>query len=103
MVIMDGRRRRSSSRIVNNATSLIDIFPTIMDLAGVAEEERPRGLDGSSLLPFVGDGDGGDDGEVERPPFVVSQFHGECGREGGGEGDRNQELSKSRLSHTSAR
>ena len=78
MVIMDGRRPRSASRIVTNATSLIDIYPTVMDLAAVAKKDRPTGLDGSSLLPFLSEDTAAENrlSESERTPFIVSQFHG---------------------------
>ena len=77
MVIMDGRWPRSAARIVTNVTSLIDIYPTVMDLAGVAEKDRP-GLDGSSLLPFLSEDTAAENrlSESERTSFIVSQFHG---------------------------
>ena len=68
-VIADGRRP-DAVRDVAAPTQLIDIFPTIMDLARVDAQRRPSRLDGSSLAPLIGSG------VDERPSFVVSQFHG---------------------------
>lgn len=53
-------------------TQLIDIFPTIMDMANVPREQWPSDLDGYSLAPMLGLGD-----ENEHPGYVVSQFHGD--------------------------
>ena len=66
MVIADGRfpDRRSVS---TTPTQLIDVFPTILDLAGVA---APPGLDGLSLRPLL-------EGRTLGRESVVSQFHGD--------------------------
>ena len=88
-------------RLVSEPTSLIDLFPTIMQLAGVHPSRWPKGLDGHSLLDLLGTAGGGGDGRLHggaedgailatpglpaapswsrsasRPPYVVSQFHG---------------------------
>lgn len=36
--------------VLNNVTSLVDLYPTLMEMAGVA---APTGLDGESLLPLL--------------------------------------------------
>ena len=82
MVIADGRRGRAlaAPRVVTAPTQLIDIFPTLAELAGVDASHLP--LDGMSLVPLLqpGGGGGGEGrgggGHGERPDFVVSQFHG---------------------------
>ena len=49
--------------------SLVDLFPTFMDIAGVPQANRPAGLDGHSLAPLLlaaqrrgGEGGGGEGG-----------------------------------------
>ena len=58
--------------------SLLDIFPTFADIAGVA---APGNLDGYSLLPLVAPGAvkaaAGTNPAAARPDFVVSEFLGE--------------------------
>ncbi len=52
--------------ISDDLVSLIDLFPTLMDIAGL---EHPRGLDGHSLLPLCR-------GEAtNRPDYVFSEYH----------------------------
>ena len=68
MVVADGRRRQR--RVVTAPTQLIDLVPTILDLAGVEREDRPAGIDGASLAPLL------EGGRWDRD-FVVSQFHGD--------------------------
>ena len=52
--------------ISDQLVSLIDLFPTLMDMAGL---DHPQGLDGVSLLPLCrGDASG-------RPGYVFSEFH----------------------------
>jgi arylsulfatase K len=52
--------------ISDDLVSLIDLFPTLMDIAGL---EHPEGLDGHSLLPLCR-------GEASnRPGYVFSEFH----------------------------
>jgi arylsulfatase K len=51
---------------VDDPVSLIDIFPTLMDLADI---EQPAGIDGHSLLP-VARGEPND-----HPDWVLSEFH----------------------------
>eukprot|EP01063_Lacrimia_lanifica_P000394 TRINITY_DN10199_c0_g1_i1.p2 TRINITY_DN10199_c0_g1~~TRINITY_DN10199_c0_g1_i1.p2 ORF type:complete len:567 (+),score=207.46 TRINITY_DN10199_c0_g1_i1:64-1764(+) len=58
-------------RVVTNATSLVDMFPTILDFAGVPDAAWPAALDGASLVPMV------TGGAAARSPYAVSQFHGD--------------------------
>ena len=52
--------------ISDELVSLIDLFPTLMDMAGL---DHPEGLDGVSLLPLCrGDASG-------RPNYVFSEYH----------------------------
>mmetsp|Transcript_71228 Transcript_71228/g.141226 ORF Transcript_71228/g.141226 Transcript_71228/m.141226 type:complete len:538 (-) Transcript_71228:1029-2642(-) len=94
MVIFDGRAdARVAPLRITATTQLIDLFPTIMELAQIPRSEWPSGLDGTSLLPLI-DASRPDEramtGEApagttalaaasapSRPPFVVSQFHGD--------------------------
>merc|ERR1712188_157847 len=56
MVIHDGRSDRreygSDPQIIRETTQLIDIFPTVMDLASIPSSRRPKELDGVSLSPY---------------------------------------------------
>ena len=52
--------------ISDELVSLIDLFPTLMDMAGL---DHPAGLDGVSLIPLCR-GDASD-----RPGYVFSEFH----------------------------
>ena len=52
--------------ISDQLVSLIDLFPTLMDIAGL---DHPEGLDGHSLLPLCR-GDASD-----RPDYVFSEYH----------------------------
>ena len=67
MVIADGRAPRRIA--VTAPTQLVDLFPTLMDLARVDDADRPAGLDGASLAPLLR-------GENFDRTAVVSQFHG---------------------------
>ena len=52
--------------ISDQLVSLIDLFPTLMDIAGL---DHPEGLDGHSLLPLCrGDA-------TNRPDYVFSEYH----------------------------
>jgi len=92
MVIFDGRpgHRLPSPRVIDTPTQLIDIFPTILELAAVPQHATPV-HDGFSLLPLMHrpappmlapvdvpvDAAGGMPVDTSRPPFIVSQFHGD--------------------------
>jgi arylsulfatase K len=57
-----------SGTIVDDLISLIDIYPTLMDVAGA---DHPPELEGRSLSPLLaGERDPG------RPDWVLSEFHG---------------------------
>jgi hypothetical protein len=67
---------------VHSLTSLVDLLPTFVELAGAAVPPRSTGrfdrnaeaVDGYSLLPLLRDGD---DAAASHPDHVISQFHGE--------------------------
>ncbi len=87
---------------VTQPTSHVDLFPTIMDLAGIPKSLRPTDLQGESLLPFLfptitspdtwqhiqndthqnlGTATNGTETEISilvprKRPFAVNQFHG---------------------------
>jgi arylsulfatase K len=52
---------------VDSLVSLVDVYPTLMDLAGLP---HPEGLMGHSLLPEIGGGV-----HPERPGEVFSEYH----------------------------
>ncbi|XP_077988538.1 arylsulfatase K-like [Glandiceps talaboti] len=54
---------------VKDPVSLVDIFPTLMDMAEILS---PPGLNGSSLMPYLGMTTANQD----RPDWVLSQYHG---------------------------
>lgn len=54
---------------VDALTSLVDIFPTFVDIAGAVPSPT---LDGKSLVPFLKTGESPD-----HPKTIISQFHGE--------------------------
>ena len=56
--------------IVKDLVSLIDIYPTLMDIAGIS---YPHELDGHSLLPLLKEGK-----DDNRPAWVFSEYHGEA-------------------------
>ncbi len=55
-LIARGPTHFKGGRVVEGMVSLLDLFPTVCDLAGI---ERPSWLQGQSLLPLM-------DGQVER-------------------------------------
>ena len=75
MVVSDGRHPYATT--VRSTTQLIDIYPTIMDLAEVPAAKRPAKLDGTSMLRLFQPPGAAAAAPPERPPFVVSQFHGD--------------------------
>eukprot|EP00045_Choanoeca_perplexa_P018203 m.282010 g.282010 ORF g.282010 m.282010 type:complete len:561 (+) comp17744_c0_seq17:3-1685(+) len=54
---------------VDAITSMVDLFPTLLDLASVP---KPAFLDGTSLVPFLQTGS-----SPSHPTEIISQFHGE--------------------------
>ena len=61
-----GLRRKAT---VEDPVSLVDIYPTLMDMAGIPYPPR---LDGYSLMPLLKDGK-----DDNRPDWVFSEYHGE--------------------------
>jgi arylsulfatase A-like enzyme len=59
-----------ATQVVPQPTQLLDIFPTLLDLAGLPV---PADTDGYSLLPFLS----GESVDPSRPTSVISQFHGD--------------------------
>jgi len=51
---------------VTAPVSLVDIYPTLMDMAGIAQ---PDGLDGHSLMPELAEG------SAARPDWVLGEYH----------------------------
>jgi arylsulfatase K len=51
---------------VTAPVSLVDIYPTLMDMAGIAQ---PDGLDGHSLMPEL------TGGSASRPGWVLGEYH----------------------------
>ena len=51
---------------VENPVSLVDIYPTLMDMAGI---ESPEGLDGHSLIPEL------TGSKSDRPEWALSEYH----------------------------
>ena len=56
-----------SDTSVDNLVSLIDLYPTFMDMTGL---ERPSDLAGTSLMPELSGG------KADRPDSVLCQYHG---------------------------
>ena len=59
------------NKLITQATSHVDLFPTIMEFAGVPKEDWPTVLDGESLVPFVEQ-----KSDANHSKYVTSQFHG---------------------------
>eukprot|EP00934_Nitzschia_sp_Nitz4_P002988 Nitzschia sp. Nitz4//scaffold403_size10707//3459//5456//NITZ4_009062-RA/size10707-processed-gene-0.7-mRNA-1//-1//CDS//3329551083//2978//frame0 len=102
LIIYDPRRpshQRPASSIIDTPTQHVDLFPTILDLAGLygTEKGTTEGssrlmLDGTSLVPYL---DAATEARFENdnsrnrplstfvpsanhtPPYVVSQYHGD--------------------------
>jgi choline-sulfatase len=62
-----GRRARAGARVAQ-PVSLLDLAPTLLDLAGVGAGEEAAGMDGTSLAPLV---DGSGEGDRES---VVAEY-----------------------------
>jgi arylsulfatase A-like enzyme len=60
-----------AASVVTQPVQLIDLYPTLLELAG-APPPPPGSVDGYSLAPFLA----GAGTDPSRPPFAVSQFHG---------------------------
>lgn len=66
-----------SGVMVKNLTSLLDVFPTLVEMQGGLPKNY---LDGFSLMPFLKPGSGSAAGP--RNDFVVSQYHSNMGNTG---------------------
>jgi len=67
LIIAGPRIRRGA--VVKDLISLVDIYPTLMD---IADTPHPPKLDGHSLIPLLKDGK-----DENRPNWVFSEYHGE--------------------------
>jgi len=65
--------------VVTNLTSLLDVYPTLLSMARLAQP-APGMLTGSSLSPFLGLPDAPT--IAARKPYVVSQYHSNMGNTG---------------------
>ena len=63
--------KRFGARRVAQPVSLLDLFPTLKDLGGLAELELPEDLPGRSLLPLL-------EGGSEGPGVVHGEYLGEA-------------------------
>jgi arylsulfatase A-like enzyme len=59
-----------ASQVVTQPTQLLDIFSTVLDIAGIPVPPTNQGF---SLVPFLT----GSSRDPSRPPYVLSQFHGD--------------------------
>ena len=60
-----------------NITSLFDLFPTMLDMAGVP---KPSDIDAHSLMPFLQTSSNLQDQQQQEdayPDYALSQFHGD--------------------------
>lgn len=60
------------TQTVTQPTQLLDLFPTILELAGL-KSSIPSYVDGYSLVPFLQ----GSSVDPSRPDWVMAQFHGD--------------------------
>ena len=76
-------RNLPRGRVVSNITSLLDVFPTLLDWAQLPQPAAGQ-LSGSSLAPFLGAtrrrGAGAEDDA--RRSYAVSQYHSNMGNTG---------------------
>ena len=79
MVIYDPRRESEPPIVVDDPTQLIDLFPTVLDLAGMPTSTLPHNVEGQTLLPLLqSKDDTRSTGGVKQwnRTHIVSQFHG---------------------------
>ncbi|CAB9521624.1 Arylsulfatase K [Seminavis robusta] len=91
LIIMDGRvkqkqkqKQDKNKQVIDLPTQLMDLYPTMMDMAGVPSSDYPYDkLDGHSLVPLMQAWSQIMDptlpqsvSTTKRPDFIVSQFHG---------------------------
>jgi arylsulfatase K len=76
----------AAGKVVESLTSLLDVFPTLLSLAGVPLQDMPSYLDGHSLMPLMSTTatTGPTTGIVGYPAnrSVVSQYHSNMGNTG---------------------
>ncbi|XP_072038127.1 arylsulfatase K-like [Amphiura filiformis] len=72
MVAMAPQRDNLKPGVVTTPVSLVDVFPTFMDIANVT---HPQGLNGTSLLPLLQDPTSRHQSQ-DRPDYILSQYHG---------------------------
>ena len=76
LVIHDPRRRSAQPAVVDDPTQLIDLFPTVLDLARIPSSIWPQNVaEGQSLVSLL-PSDCAVDEERWNRTYVVSQFHG---------------------------
>lgn len=68
-LIISGPKARRGA-VVEDLVSLVDLYPTLTDIAGTP---TPPGLDGYSLKPLLERGE-----DPKRPDWVFSEYHGEA-------------------------
>eukprot|EP01084_Bolivina_argentea_P192347 330242_1 len=66
-------------QIIKNATQIIDMLPTLIELATGNKNNIPSFLSGNSLVPFL---DGESDNYIQYPDFITSQYHSNMGNTG---------------------
>ena len=66
-------------QIIKNATQIIDMLPTLIELATGNKDNIPSVLSGNSLVPFL-TGDGNN--YPQYPDFITSQYHSNMGNTG---------------------
>lgn len=91
LIIYDPRKRKPKNQVIDgHVTQHLDLFPTILELAGAKRATSGLNLDGHSLVPFLQNPlDQGERGATssrgletnmgsqdDRPPFAVFQYHG---------------------------
>ena len=67
MIIVDPRQGRATGRTCRRPVGLIDIYPTLADMCGLAV---PGNLDGASLRPLLEDPDA-DTSDVQEPELTI--------------------------------
>ena len=77
MVIYDPRRKSVPPIVVDDPTQLIDLFPTVLDLAGMPSSVVPDSVEGKSLLSLIQSRDATTGGEEQwNRTHIASQFYG---------------------------
>eukprot|EP01084_Bolivina_argentea_P098730 177433_1 len=73
-LIVSGPGIPKNKIVYDNFTSLVDMFPTFLEIANVSREDKiyPKNLNGYSLVPFWNNNVFND-----RPDYAFSEYHGE--------------------------